>query len=286
MLTSMKICINHWLWLMPFLLYVGDAHAFGLATHLYFAQSLIWAMPLLDKRLTAAIKKFPELVMAGALLPDLAIISRKYRNTHDWRHVHDLLQSAVCDEQIAIAVGYASHLYIDVIAHNHFVPAHEAMWLDKGMFTHITSEWAMDAHLSPLLDDLPGSLLRKHINLLSAFIAPNFKCSVPETRKLILRLSYLDDLLRVLKIPNFIYRCSRSLDKRVSQHFIYYIAKTQIAIADIGLVLSGNTPAWEAELMQLESHTISAWRLECLSDLALLHPSPIRHFAASAFKKN
>ncbi|MEO7343402.1 MAG: zinc dependent phospholipase C family protein, partial [Methylotenera sp.] len=90
---------------------------------------------------------------AGACLPDLAIVSHRYRHTHLWENAHQLLLNAQSDEETAIAIGYASHLYVDVIAHNHFVPAHEAMWsghkifrikgLENSMLTHIASEWGM-----------------------------------------------------------------------------------------------------------------------------------------------
>jgi zinc dependent phospholipase C len=149
-------------WLVPIIIYSSDANAWGLITHLYFAQSLLWAMPLLDPRLQRAIRLFPELVMAGACLPDLAIVSPALRHSHHWENSQHLLLSAVTDEEVAIAIGYASHLYVDVIAHNHFVPAREAMWLQNTMLTHIAAEWAMDAHLAPLLGISPGYLLNKH----------------------------------------------------------------------------------------------------------------------------
>lgn len=79
-------------------------------------------MPLLDPRLQKAIKRFPELVMAGACLPDLAVVCQRFRHTHQWENAHHLLLNAKNDAEIAIAVGYASHLYVDVIAHHHFDP--------------------------------------------------------------------------------------------------------------------------------------------------------------------
>ena len=263
---------------MPIIFHANEANAWGLVTHVYFAHSLLWAMPLLDPRLKKAIQNFPDLVMAGACLPDLAIISKRYRNTHNWQRAHELLDNAKNEEELAIAIGFASHLYIDVIAHNHFVPAHEEMWSDKGMLAHISSEWAMDAHLSPLLNKPPGALLHANADKLAQFIAPQFNCDIKDTKRLILKLSFWDRMLRNLKIPNMIYHTSRILDKRVHQHFIYYIAKTQVAIADIGIVLSGIKPAWEAELITLSASQLSAWRLECLGELALLHPAPIQYF--------
>ena len=270
-------------WFLPFIIQSNDVNAWGLVTHLYFAHSLLWAMPLLDPRLRKAIENFPELVMAGACIPDLAVISTKFSDTHRWQHAHDLIERAQNEKELAIAIGYASHLYIDVIAHNHFVPAHEEMWWDKGMMAHIASEWAMDAHLSPLLNDSPKRLLTANLEVLTNFIAPQFNRTLVETKRAILKLSFWDMLLRTFKIPHIIYQVSKVLDKRVHQHFIYYIAKTQSAILDIEIVLSGIKPAWEAELVHLSASQLSAWRLECLGELALLHPAPIQYFVPSEY---
>lgn len=266
-------------WLAPLLMFSGDANAWGLLTHLYFAQSLFWAMPLLDPRLQRAIKQFPELVMAGACLPDLAIVSNAFRYTHQWENTHQLLLSARTDEETAIAIGYASHLYIDVIAHNHFVPAHEAMWIENSMITHIASEWAMDAHLSPLMEHSPSQLLNRHHDVLAAFIAPCFRCSESRTKHALRKLAFWDNILRLVRLPSWIYHGMRLADRRVDRHFVYYIAKTQTAIADIGTVLEGIRPAWEAELKHLSEEELAVWRRQCVKHLDLLHPSPIEYFA-------
>jgi Zinc dependent phospholipase C len=278
----MKKVLRTLLWITPFIFFAQDANAWGLVTHTYFAQSLLWSLPLLDPRLKRAIENFPSLMMAGACIPDLAIISRKFSNTHDWQHVHQLLEKSETDEELAIAIGYASHLYVDVIAHNHFVPAHEEMWTDKGMISHIISEWAMDGHLSVLMDEVPGTILINHANPLANFIGKHFEHDPEETKKVILRLAYFDHLLRFSKIPSLLFHISKILDQRIKWHFIYYLAKTQTAIADIGHVLSGHTPHWKAELNNLDEHQLNLRRLECLEELALKHPQPIRHFAIHA----
>ncbi len=270
--------IKKFYWWLPCCLYSLDANAWGLITHLYFAQSLLWAMPLLDPRLQRAVKQFPDLVMAGACLPDLAIISHRFRHTHLWENAHHLLQVAKTDEETAIAIGYASHLYIDVIAHHHFVPAHEAMWLKNTMFTHITSEWAMDAHLAPLLNTSPRKLLLQHQAVISRFISPHFRCSESVTSLALKRLALGDGILRMIKIPHFIYGIVRLIDNRVNKHFVYYVAKTQVAIADIGEVLNGNKPLFEPELKNIDVKQLELWREQCLGHLHLMHPKPIHYF--------
>jgi hypothetical protein len=269
-------------WLLPLILQSQDANAWGLVTHLYFAHSLLWAMPLLDPRLRQAIQRFPELVMAGACLPDLSLVSPTFRETHQWRHAYGLLSRAHTDEETAIAIGYASHLYVDVIAHNHFVPAHEAMWIESSMMTHIASEWAMDAHLAPLMAHTPGKLLDRHANALAAFISPSFSCEPEHTEKALRRLGKADRLLRFSRLPGMIYRSMRMLDRRVFTHFVYYIAKTQTAIKDIHIVLQGIQPHWEAELRHLDAQQLNDWRAACKQHLEHLHPAPISYFSKLA----
>lgn len=270
--------IKKYYWWLPCCIYSVDANAWGLVTHLYFAQSLLWAMPLLDPRFQHAIRRFPDLVMAGACLPDLAIISHRFRHTHLWENAHHLLQVAQTDEETAIAIGYASHLYIDVVAHHHFVPAHEAMWLKNTILTHIASEWAMDAHLAPLINTSPHRLLKQHQLVISRFISPHFRCSESETNIALKRLSLGDGILRLIKLPHLIYALARLLDKRVNKHFVYYVAKTQIAVGEISDVLNGNKPVFEPEQKNISVVQLDLWRKECLNHLHLLHPKPIQHF--------
>lgn len=270
--------IKKYYWWLPCCFYSIDANAWGLVTHLYFAHSLLWAMPLLDSRLQQAIKRFPDMVMAGACLPDLAIVSHRYRHTHLWENAHQLLLSAQTDEETAIAIGYASHLYVDVIAHNHFVPAHEAMWLKNSMLTHIASEWAMDAYLTPLMGTSPCALLKQHQTTISRFISLQFRCPQHVTDKALKRLAFWDGVLRFVKLPHLIYNLVRLLDKRVLKNFVYYIAKTQIAVEEIGVVLNGNKPIFEPELKHMNLEQLNVWRQQCLSHLSLQHPSPIQYF--------
>ena len=275
---QMPTFIKKYYWWLPCCIYSTDTYAWGLVTHLYFAQSLLWAMPLLDPRLQNAIRRFPELVMAGACLPDLAIISHRFRHTHLWENAHHLLQVAKTEEETAIAIGYASHLYIDVIAHHHFVPAHEAMWSKNTMLTHIASEWAMDAYLAPLMSTSPRRLLSQHQVIISKFISPHFRCSESVTNIALKRLARGDGILRLIKLPHIIYGLVRLLDKRIGKHFIYYVAKTQVAVRDIGEVLDGKKPVLEPELKNISVEQLDVWRIECLNHLKLMHPEPIQYF--------
>ena len=87
----LRTSLKHYYWWLPCGLYSVDAQAWGLVTHIYFAHSLLWAMPLLDPRLQKAIRRFPELVMAGACLPDLAVVSKRFQQTHQWENAQNYL---------------------------------------------------------------------------------------------------------------------------------------------------------------------------------------------------
>jgi hypothetical protein len=279
---KLPMFLKKYYWWLPCCLYSVDANAWGLVTHLYFAQSLLWAMPLLDPRLQNAIKRFPELVMAGACLPDLAIVSHRFRHTHLWENAQQLMLSAKTDEETAIAIGYVSHLYVDVIAHNHFVPAHEAKWFKNTVLTHITSEWAMDAHLAPIMKTSPRYLLMQHQTAISKFISVQFRCSESTTNIALQRLAFWDGILRFVQLPHVIYKTVSLLDNRVFKHFVYYVAKTQVAVRDIGIVLNGDRPLLEPELKNLSVEQLDHWREQCLKHLHGLHPLPVKYFPETA----
>ena len=271
--------IRNIFWLVPLCLYSIDANAWGLFTHVYFAQSLLATVPLLDDRFREIIKKFPEHVMAGACLPDLAVISKKFITTHQWSKAELLLISAKSEEEMAIAIGYASHLYVDVIAHNHFVPAHEAMWMNESIFTHIASEWAMDGHLAPKIAQTPSQLLIKHIEQISHFVAPCFDQHHMQVKKSLKHLAYADKLLRLVLLPTIINKYVQMMKSDKHLHFSYYLTKTEHALQEFHKVLSGHRPSWEPELDSRDAGHMMTWRTRCLEELNENHAMPIHYYS-------
>lgn len=277
---NMRKLLNACWWCFPLIFYSLDASAWGLYTHVYFAQSLFLASPLLDKRFREAIQRFPELVLAGACLPDLAVISKKFKLTHQWQKAEYLIKHANSPEETAIAIGYASHLYVDVIAHHHFVPAHEALWKHESIVTHLAAEWAMDVHIQSFLRQTPGQLLSKHASLMSHFIAPCFEQPQRLIKNKLRLLGYADRLLRSVKLPTLIYKCIQFNCKHQHKHFDYYRHKTEEALKDFHKVLNGHLPNWQPELILLDnlSH-VMMWREHCLAMLHMDHAEPIRYYS-------
>ncbi|WP_020166448.1 MULTISPECIES: zinc dependent phospholipase C family protein [Methylotenera] len=284
---------RNFLWCLPLSLFSIDANAWGLYTHIYFAQWLLMASPLLDPKIQQAIKKFPTLVLAGACLPDLAIISKHFHTTHQWQKAEWMIENAHSEQEIAIAVGYTSHLFVDVVAHNHFVPAFEAKWkripwLNNTLITHIASEWAMDAHIAKHIEYTPNQLIRLHIDELSAFVAPcffnddiDFKYSPAyfsaQASVHLKRLAWADYVLRKSRLSSAVLALINFKDKRFVKNLEYYLVKTKNALTHFDQSVQGNRPMWEPELKHLNAAEMIVWREKCLTDLTKRLATPI-HF--------
>ena len=264
------------LWCLPVSLYAADASAWGLYTHILFSQWMMATMPLLDPKVRQAIKKFPKLVMAGACLPDLAVISKSFHTTHQWEKAELLIKSANSEEEIAIAIGYSSHLFVDVIAHNHFVPAHEAKWMNKTIATHISSEWAMDAHIAKHIPHSPHHLILTQIEQLSVFIAPCFEVSAQLAKSKLRQLAWADALLRMSGLSTIILWGLKIRDAEFVKNLNYYLTHTSQALLHFDKSILGKRPNWQPELHHLNMAEMIAWREKCLSDLSKRLAAPIK----------
>ena len=270
----------HISWLLPLLLYSHDACAWGLFTHAYFGQLLIWGIPIADRRFRNAIKQFPELLLAGACLPDLAMFGQRagttaFDATHKWESASRLLESAQGDKELAMALGYCSHLFVDIIAHNHFVPAHEKMWGKRQLITHAFCEWAMDAHIMPHLFHLPDRLLLKHKETLSSYMAANFGAQYVHAEK---SLTYLAVGVRALRMGAVLQLChagAKTIDAGLSRRFAYYVKETSSRLSQINRILAGEAPAWHAELDGCEIEKEVAERIDAIEPYALRHRIPL-----------
>ncbi|MBN8760833.1 MAG: hypothetical protein BGO61_08125 [Thiobacillus sp. 65-69] len=239
------------LWSVPAALFAGDALAWGLYTHVYFAQLLIWAVPLADPALRRAVRKFPERLVAGACLPDLALVgrlsgTRAFEGTHRWEAAHALLDAARDDAGRACAVGAMSHLWVDIIAHNHFVPAHEHLWWNVPMLTHAASEWAMDRHIARHLLHPPAALLRADTWLVD-YVARHFDCTPRTAARAIRQLGRAERLLRRSHLPGLLHGAGRLFDRTLSARFDYYVRETIARLPQMDRVLAGESPAWIAD---------------------------------------
>jgi hypothetical protein len=240
-------------WILPLVLFSNDALAWGLCTHIYFSQLLIWAIPLADPRFRRAVARLPELMLAGACLPDIALFGRYFgapalNTTHQWSAAQRLLTAACDDESRALALGYASHLLADIIAHNHFVPAHEQLWFNRPIITHAASEWVMDAHIMRNLLARPSELMRLHHARLADYAAVHLGCSRTETGRALGCLKHGEALLRASRLPQVLLAGARAADTRLERRLDWYVAETAARLGQINRLIEGDAPAWHAEV--------------------------------------
>ena len=245
---------------VPLLAFAGDAFAWGLQTHVFFAQHMLLALPLLDPELRRAALRFPRLVLGGACLPDLALAGaamgiRVFRRNHQWPALRRLA-AAGCDEERAVALGYASHLLADIVAHNRFVPDHEHRVADVAHVTHALCEWAMDDYLKPWVCAAPGELLATQRKPLAEIVALRWRCGETLALRVIDWLSGADRLLRGARVPRLARGLLRFIDRRLAPRFDAYVRETSASLAQVGAVLEGNQPAGEPE----PSKPACSWR--------------------------
>jgi hypothetical protein len=187
---------------MVLLGFAGDAFAWGLQTHIFYAQYVLLAVPFADPDFRRAAARLPRLVLAGACLPDLSLAGRvlgtpAFRRAHQWATLRRF-SAACCDEERAVAIGYASHLAADVIAHHRFVPEHERRIADIPHVTHALCEWAMDEHVKHSVGAEPGDVL---VELAPTLAARGFRCSEALAGKAIGLLARGERFLRASPLP-------------------------------------------------------------------------------------
>jgi hypothetical protein len=274
----MKILLKYWRWLIPLLLWSADANAWGLYTHVYFAQLLLWAVPLTDPRYRRAIKSFPKLVLAGACLPDLALLSEHswgepFSSTHQWQRARKLLDDAKSDEEYALSLGFVSHLLVDVIAHNHFVPAHEKMWGNIPMLTHAACEWAMDMHIRAQLFAEPSELMHAHRAELAQYVAQHFSCPHSLAKRGVNILAGAESLLRTSRLSHLCYHGASFLDSGMQRRFNYYLSETSVRLTHIDRILLGEEPIWDPN--PHADDPSMRQRIELVTPLQLRHRIPL-----------
>lgn len=238
----MKLCA------LLVLFYVPDAHAWGLQTHVFLAQYALAAVPLVDPELRAAARRLPRLVLAGACLPDLAIVGRfflgsaAFRRSHLWSTLRRIAASAHDDHHRALALGYATHLVSDVVAHNEFVPEHEARFGRTAMIGHLVSEWAMDRYLQHRVR--PAEALEEAGPHAVEFVARAFRCGEGFARRALAILMRGDRFLRASPAPVL---CRAAVGLRVQnwqRRFGLYLARTAQGLETLETALAGGFEDW------------------------------------------
>ncbi|MGQ2965120.1 zinc dependent phospholipase C family protein [Methylophilus sp.] len=272
---------RHFRYLLVLLLLIampGEAHAWGLYSHVAYTHSWMQALPLLPLPWLGVLRRYPTLVLAGACLPDLAVVSRTFNHSHGWGIGQQLLQTRN-DRQLALGIGYNVHLLTDVVAHQHFVPTFEAKWQHDSLLTHAAAEWAMDAYLQTTDFPSPSKLLRIHRKTIVETLTQTMQCEANIVEKAVSRLATADQALRLSRIPQYLLRRYGRLDSEFEHKLGYYRDQVSLALQDLPQLLNGAFPSLHAEHVNLGMEQLDDWRRKCLQDARL---RPTR--AISAFE--
>ncbi len=224
-------------------LFAPDALAWGLQTHLFFAQYVLAALPFADPGLRAVAARLPRVVLAGACLPDLGIVGQllgtpAFRRAHLWSTLRRVATAPRSETDQALAIGYASHLLSDVTAHNLFVPEYERRIGRTAMIAHLGAEWAMDHHVRAELHAHPAPLLREFKREATDFVCRALPCSAERAAHALGILARGDALLRASPLPA---ACRAVLG---SGRFDDYVHHTARSLGALELALSGGFQDW------------------------------------------
>ncbi|HWA39217.1 MAG TPA: zinc dependent phospholipase C family protein [Burkholderiales bacterium] len=224
---------------VPLALFAPDALAWGLQTHLFLAQAALALMPFADPSLRSAVARLPHLLLAGACLPDLFLAGRilgtpAFVRAHRWSTLRRIAAAPRSDEERVLAAGYASHLVSDVVAHNFFVPEHEARLVNVPHATHALAEWAMDRYLGNRME--VKALLS--LCAVAPFVARAFHCDAAIARRALGTLSAADGWLRASPIP---WLCRKLVD---TAPFDAWMTRATATLHGIETALTGARVDW------------------------------------------
>ncbi len=128
-----------------------SAWAWGPIAHLDYASEALSNVAAYGGAVKLLLEKFPYDFLYGTLAADITLgkdyVDYVY-NCHNWRVGFLILNEAKDDRQKAAALGYLSHLAVDIISHNYFVPYKTIRSYSTRTLGHVYWEVRFDANLS------------------------------------------------------------------------------------------------------------------------------------------
>lgn len=107
------------------LLWPSDAFAWGPLAHLHFSQGALSDLSMLSPALRIVLGNFASEFLYGSLAGDIIVgknLAEYGVHSHNWKVGFRVLDRARTDEQKAFSLGFLSHLAVDTVAHNYYVP--------------------------------------------------------------------------------------------------------------------------------------------------------------------
>ncbi len=131
-----------------FLLVPTNAWCWGPITHIDYAYEALQNLSMYGDMVKQLLTNFPYDFLYGSLAADITLgkdyVDYVY-NCHNWRVGFLILNDAKEDRQKAAALGYLSHLAVDIISHNYFVPYKTIRSYSTRTLGHVYWEMRFDA---------------------------------------------------------------------------------------------------------------------------------------------
>jgi hypothetical protein len=135
-------------------LWPSDAYAWGPLAHLSFSSLALEQLVAVSPATRLILTQFASEYLYGSLAADIIVgknLARYEVHCHNWRMGFNVLDRAKGDAQKAFSLGFLSHLAVDTIAHNYFVPYKVVQGYRTRASGHAYWELRYDQRLSPEL---------------------------------------------------------------------------------------------------------------------------------------
>ncbi len=158
-----------------------QALAWGAATHVGIAASVLERLPLLPAAVAAVLARHGIAYLYGSIAADVVFAkrwSRVKQFCHHWSTAFGLLDAAEDDRAKAFAYGYLTHLAADTVAHGKYVPRQIVLSECSVNFGHFY--WEMRAEATEtdaiwrLLEQVLGDDHSDHHQALESHITDTF----------------------------------------------------------------------------------------------------------------
>lgn len=129
----------------------GEAWAWGPGVHTVAARFVLANLDLLPHGVAAILAQHPQTYLYGCLSADFFVgkgTKNKPGHSHNWEAAARLIRVARTPQLAAHALGYASHLAADVVAHNFYVPGVMARMSGPATLSHVYVEVQADSRLT------------------------------------------------------------------------------------------------------------------------------------------
>lgn len=145
-------------------LWPQDAYAWGPLAHLEFSRTAISDLSFLGPSMRIILTQFANEYLYGSLAADIIVgknLARYEVHCHNWNIGFRVFHKAKSDAERAFSLGFLSHLAVDTIAHNYYVPYKTVQGFKARASGHAYWELRYDQKLDPELWKLARQVSQK-----------------------------------------------------------------------------------------------------------------------------